>query len=154
MRAGQILARLDPTFAAADLEALKSQVAAYSATVQRLQAEMDNRPFNYTGSDPHLALEAAIYAQRMSEYNFKLENYRQKSDSLSAQVAKARSDIAGYTDRLTVAINLEKMRNDLDKLGVGSKINTLSAQDTRAEMQRNKDWRNRLGMGRNATSRR
>jgi hemolysin D len=31
VHAGQILARLDPTFAAADLEALKSQVAAYSA---------------------------------------------------------------------------------------------------------------------------
>jgi HlyD family secretion protein len=144
---GQILARLDPTFAAADLEALKSQVAAYSATVQRLQAEMDNRPFTYTGSDPHLALEAAIYAQRMSEYNYKLENYRQKADSLSAQVAKSRSDVAGYKDRLAVAVNLEKMRNELDKLGVGSKINTLSAQDTRAEMQRNLDGVEQAGNG-------
>ena len=31
------------------------------------------------------------------------------------------------------------MRNELDRLGVGSKLNTLSAQDTRAEMQRNLD---------------
>ena len=30
----------------------------------------------------------------------------------------------------------EKMRNELDRLGVGSKLNTLQAQDTRAEMQR------------------
>src|SRR5476651_1656222 len=41
VRAGQILARLDPTFAAADLESLKAQVAAYSAQVARLQAEID-----------------------------------------------------------------------------------------------------------------
>src|SRR3984957_14448915 len=48
VHAGQLLARLDPTFAAADLEALKSQVAAYSAQVARMQAEMENRPFTYT----------------------------------------------------------------------------------------------------------
>jgi HlyD family secretion protein len=147
IRSGQVLARLDPTFAAADLEALKSQVAAYSAQVGRMQAEIDNRPFNYTGSDPHLALEAAIYAQRMSEYNFKLEGYRQKADSLSATVAKARSDIAGYQDRLNVAVNLEKMRNELDRLGVGSKLNTLQAQDTRAEMQRFLDFAEQTGNG-------
>jgi hemolysin D len=145
VHAGQILALLDPTFAAADLESLKSQVAAYSAQVGRLQAEMENRAFTYTGSDPHMALEAAIFAQRMSEYNFKLEGYRQKADSLSAQVAKSRSDIVGYRDRLNVAINLEKMRNELDRLGVGSKLNTLSAQDTRAEMQRNLDSVEQVG---------
>jgi hemolysin D len=147
VRAGQILARLDPTFAAADLEALKSQVAAYSAQVARMQAEIDNRPFNYAGSDPHLALEAAIYAQRMSEYNYKLENYRQKADSLSAQIAKSQSDLSGYRDRLSTAVSLERMRNELDKLGVGSKLNTLSAQDTRAEMQRYVDSSIQAGNG-------
>ncbi|MSO99597.1 MAG: HlyD family type I secretion periplasmic adaptor subunit [Acetobacteraceae bacterium] len=147
VRAGQILARLDPTFAAADLEALKSQVAAYSSQTARLQAEMENRPFAYSGSDPHLALEAAIYAQRQAEYNFKLEGYRQKAESLSAQVARSRSDVVGYRDRLNVATNLEKMRMELDRLGVGSKINTLSAMDTRAEMQRNLDSVEQVGYG-------
>ncbi len=147
VHAGQVLARLDPTFAAADLEALKSQVASYSAQVARMQAEVDNRPFNYSGSDPHLALEAAIYAQRLSEYNFKLENYRQKADSLSSQIARTQSDISGYRDRLGTAVSLEKMRSELDKLGVGSRLNTLSAQDTRAEMQRNLDSSIQAGNG-------
>jgi hemolysin D len=147
VHAGDLLARLDPTFAAADLEALKSQVAAYSAQVARMQAEIDNRPFNYSGSDPHLALEAAIFAQRQSEYNFKLESYRQKMDSLSAQIAKAQSDISGYTDRLATATALEKMRTELDRLGVGSKLNTLSAQDTRAEMKRYLDSSVQAGNG-------
>ncbi len=147
VHAGEVLARLDPTFAAADLEALKSQVAAYSAQVARMQAEMENRSFNYTGSDPHLALEAAIFAQRLSEYNYKLEGYRQKADSLSAQVAKSQTDISGYKERLTTAQSLEKMRQELDKLGVGSRLNTLSAQDTRAEMQRYLDSSLQAGNG-------
>jgi HlyD family secretion protein len=144
---GQLLARLDPTFAAADLEALQTQVAAYSAQVSRLQSEMENKPFTYTGSDPHLLLEAAIYLQRESEYNFKLENYRQKADSLSAQVARSQTDISGYKDRLNTALSLEKMRNELDRLGVGSKLNTYAAQDTRAEMQRNLDSSTQAGNG-------
>ena len=147
VRAGQILARLDPTFAVADLEALKGQVAAWSAQVGRLQAEMENRPFTYTGSEPHLALEAAIYAQKIAEYNFKLEGYRQKADSMSAQNARTRSDIAGYQDRLAVAQSLEKMRNELDRMGVGSRLNTLSAMDTRAEMQRNLNSATEAGNG-------
>jgi hemolysin D len=147
VHAGDLLARLDPTFAAADLEALKSQVAAYSAQVARMQAEIENRPFNYSGSDPHLALEAAIFAQRQSEYNFKLEGYRQKMDSLTAQISKAQSDVTGYRDRLKTAESLEKMRNELDRLGVGSKLNTLSAQDTRAEMQRFVDGSVQAGNG-------
>jgi HlyD family secretion protein len=147
VHAGQVLARLDPTFATADLEALKSQVSAYSAQVARMTAEIDNRPFTYSGSDPHLALQAAIYAQRQSEFNDKLENYRQKADSLSAQIAKTQSDLAGYRDRLGTALALEKMRTELDRLGVGSKLNTLSAQDTRAEMQRYVDSSIQAGNG-------
>jgi hemolysin D len=127
---------LDPTFAAADVETLKNQVATYSAQVARMQAEIKGEPFNYAGSDPHLALESANYAHRMAEYNFKLENYRQKLDSLSAQIARSQTDISGYKDRLDSAVALEKMRAELERLGVGNKLNTLSAQDARAEMQR------------------
>jgi len=44
VRAGQILARLDPTFAAADLGALATQVSLLQAQVTRMQAEVDGKP--------------------------------------------------------------------------------------------------------------
>jgi len=137
VRAGQVLARLDPTFAVADLSALAAQVSALQAQVTRLQAEMENRPFSYTGLDANLALQAAIYAQRKAEFDFRLENYRQKADSLSATIARAHSDASGYRDRLNYAASLESMRKELERLQVGSRLNTLAAMDTRAEMQRN-----------------
>jgi HlyD family secretion protein len=137
VHAGQILARLDPTFAAADVSATAAQVSALQAQVARMQAEMQNRPFTYSGLEPNMAFQAAIYAQRQSEYNFKLENYRQKFDSLAATISRARSDEAGYRDRLVYAKSLEQMRQELEHLNVGSKLNTLSAMDSRAEAQRN-----------------
>jgi hemolysin D len=137
VHAGQILARLDPTFAAADMGALVAQVSALQAQVSRMQAEMENRPFTYSGLDPNMAFQAAIYSQRQAEFNFKLENYQQKMDSLSATLARSRSDMATYGDRLAYAKSLETMRLQLEHLNVGSKINTLSAMDSRAEMAGN-----------------
>ena len=137
VHAGQVLARLDPTFAAADLGALAAQVSALQAQVSRLQTELDNRPFAYTGLDPNLALQAAIFAQRKSEFSFKLENYQQKLDSLGSTITRARSDAGSYRDRLVYAKTVEQMRKELEHLNVGSKINTLAAMDTRAEVQRN-----------------
>ena len=134
VHAGQMLARLDPTFAVADMDALAAQVSTLQAQVSRMQAEMENRSFSYSGLDPNMAFQAAIYGQRQSEFNFKLENYRQKIDSLQATLARARADISTYGDRLEYAKTLEGMRVQLEHLNVGSKINTLSAMDTRAEM--------------------
>ncbi|HEX4172422.1 MAG TPA: HlyD family type I secretion periplasmic adaptor subunit [Acetobacteraceae bacterium] len=136
VQAGQVLAQLDPTFAAADVGALAAQVSSLQAQVSRLQAEADGRPFTYAGTDPNLALQAATYAQRQAEYNFKLENYTQKINGLVANIAKANADAAGYRDRLQVASEVEKMRRDLERLQVGSKLNTLAAMDNRAEMDR------------------
>jgi hemolysin D len=137
VRAGQVLAQLDPTFAAADVGALAAQVSSLQAQVSRLQAEADGQPFAYSGIEPNLALQAAIYGQRRAEYNFKLENYTQKINGLVSAIAKANSDSAGYRSRLQVATNVEQMRRDLEKLQVGSKLNTLAAMDNRAEMDRN-----------------
>jgi HlyD family secretion protein len=137
VRPGQVLARLDPTFASADQGALAAQVAAYQAQVSRLQAEADGRPFSYTGTDPDLLLQAAIFGQRKSEYDYKIENYAQKINSLVANISKAKGDVTGYRDRLALAVNVESMRKDLERLQVGSKLNTLAAMDNRAEMERN-----------------
>lgn len=137
VHAGQILARLDPTFAAADLGASVAQVNSLQAQVARMQAEVDNKPFSYTGMDPDMSLQAAIYAQRKSEYEYKLENYQQKADSLVATIARANSDAEGYRHRLAVAQDVEKMRRELEKLQVGSRLNTLAAMDNSAEMSRN-----------------
>ena len=136
VKAGQVLARLDPTFAAADVSALAAQVASLQANVTRLQAEASGKPFLYTGENPDLALQAAIYAQRNAEYNYKLQGYKEKIDSLLAAIQRANADAKGFRDRLAVATEVEQMRRQLEKLQVGSKLNTLAAMDNRAEMQR------------------
>ena len=74
-------------------------------------------------------------ARPSTEYT--LENYKQQVDGLVALIARSESDAVGYRERLVVAQNLENMRKDLQRLQVGSRLNTLAAEDNRAEMARN-----------------
>src|ERR1700712_1829976 len=110
VHAGQILARLDPTFATADMGALVAQVSTLQAQVSRMQAAIENRSFSYSGTARKMAFQPSIDGQRQAEFNYKLENYQQKIDSLSAPIARASADIVNYGERLGYARMLEKMR--------------------------------------------
>jgi len=137
VRSGDVLARLDPTFAAADVGALQAQISSLEAAVSRMQAEVEERPFQYSGLDPSLSLQAAIYAQRESERRSKLEYYRQKIDGLTSTVARSATDATAFRERLLVAKDLEAMRKKLEALQVGSRYNSLIATDSRLEIERN-----------------
>ena len=133
---GQLLARLDPTFAAADEQALKAQVASLSATVARLHAEATGQAYTPADASPVAVLQSAIFMQREAERGFKLENYSQKIDGLRSQIQHGMADVTGYQSRLAVASELEDKRVQLEKLQVGSQINRLQATDNRMEIAR------------------
>ncbi len=137
VHAGDLLARLDPTFANADLKALEQQVASYQAQVDRDKAETEGKPFVAKKNDPASQLQAALYAQNMAERNFKLENYRQKINSLEQQIARDLATSAYYHQRLQVADQLKGMRLQLQHMLVGSKLESLLAIDNALEIQRN-----------------
>ena len=136
---GQILARLDPTFATADLGALQAQVASLQAEVARLGAEAAGVDFHPTDGSPMAALQGALFLQHAAERSFKNENYNQKINSLQAQIQRAVSDVNGYTERLKVAAEVEQKRLELEHLEVGSKLNRLAATDSRLEVKRGLD---------------
>jgi hemolysin D len=136
VRAGQVLARLDPTFAAADLSTLEAQARSLEAELARLQAEAQGVPFEYTGLDVDMSMQEAIYGHRKAEFNAKIEGYAQRLDEISAMISRAQSDADGYQKRLDVAQSVENMRSALEANQVGSRLSTLVATDSRAEMAR------------------
>jgi hemolysin D len=136
VQAGDLLARLDPTFSAADVDALQVQVSSMQAEVSRLQAELDGKPFEYAGSDPWMSLQAALYAQRDSERRLKLEYYRQKIDGLKSTASRAAADAVAFRERLAVAQAVEQMRKELEQRQTGSRLNLLASIDNRLEIER------------------
>ena len=132
VRKGELLARLDPTFTAADAGALESSVASLQAEVDRLQAEGDGKPYVGDGTPPS-QLQALIYLQRRSEYTFKIEGYRQKIDGFQVKVAQAQGDVTSLTERLGLAKIVLDKRRELERLQVGSALNRLQAEDAYAD---------------------
>src|ERR1700730_2107217 len=106
------------------------------AEVARIQAEAENKPFDYSGLDPDMALQGAIYAHRRAEFTAKVEGYARKFDELAAVISRSQFDAAGYRDRLGLAQTVEQMRSQLESRQVGSKLSTLAAMDSRTEMAR------------------
>jgi HlyD family type I secretion membrane fusion protein len=137
VRAGQVLARLDPTFSAADVGALEVQVRSFQAEVDRLSAEASDQPYRPSTSDAAAAVQAAIYGQRQAQYRSQIESYTQRINSLQEQLTRAQADMKAFSGRLEIATDIESRRRELERLQVGSLMNRLSAQDQRIEMERN-----------------
>ena len=135
VHAGQTLATLDPTFVAADAGSIDKQVASLQAEVDRLTAEANGQAYVGDGSSAGV-LQAMLFAQRHAEQAAKLESYRQRIEGARSKIAQTVTDIVSYTEQYHVAETKEGMRQQLERLQVGSKFNTLDAGAQRAEVHR------------------
>src|SRR4051794_40066519 len=73
---GETLATLDPTFSQADLDQLRTRVAAFDATINRLKAELGDYEFVVGDSgNPDEVLQGKMFQQRRTFYQTHLRNY-------------------------------------------------------------------------------
>ena len=105
--------------------------------MERRQAEAAGVDYRPSTHDTPSQVQQAIFAQRKAEHTFKVESYRQQISGLKSALDKAEGDIALYSDRLKVASTVEGKRQELARLGWGSQLNVLSAQETRLDLQLN-----------------
>jgi HlyD family secretion protein len=141
VKAGQVLATLDPTFAAADVKQLKQQVAGLRAQIARDDAQLNNHAFELPQeSDPDAAKSAAVqkdyYNQQVAQYKAQVASFDAKISNTQATIQKYQSDAARYGQREQIAKQIEDMRAILAAHGTGSQLNLLTSQDSRIEMLR------------------
>ena len=108
VRAGELLARLDPTFSAADVSALQAQVKSFQAEVDRLTAEASGTPYQPTSADTSTVLQVAMYGQRQAQYRYQMESYNQKLSGLQAQITRAEHDVEAFGQRHRIASVLDR----------------------------------------------
>src|ERR1700722_2971330 len=136
VRAGQVLAQLDPTFSEADVGALKNDVQSFQAEVGRLTAEASDQPYRPT-SDSAAAVQASIYGERQAQHRSQIESYTQRINSLKEQLVRAQDDIKAFAEQRDSAAATGSGGRELERLQVGSLMSRLVAQDQRVEMERN-----------------
>ena len=77
-----------------------------------------------------------MYLQRKAALDAQMDEFQQKIASLQQAAQRAESDMAGFKQRLAIATDVAAMRRQLEDLKVGSRLNTLSAEDTRLDLAR------------------
>lgn len=143
--AGDVLATLDPTFATADVGALKLQIASLDAQIGRCEAELANRPYDPPESpDPAVAryvlLQKSFNQQRKAQFDAQVRSYNEQIAQVTATIAKLQNNRARYTDRAKLAKEVEQMRATLAAAQVGSRLNLLAATDQKTELLRNLEF--------------
>jgi HlyD family secretion protein len=144
VRRGQLLATLDPTFAAADVSAAASQIASLEAQISRAEAELARRDFDpplATGPEAaYTVLQRAYYVQRKAQFEAQLRAYDEQIAQNRATIRKLKDDLAHYDDRVKISQEIEGMRASLAASQVGSRLNLLTATDQRLEILRTQDF--------------
>lgn len=134
VKKGDILAELDSTFPEQDRKSTEAQAASLKAQVDRLKAELANKPYFSDGSQ-YSQLEEIAYIQRRQQFTTQVAQYDAQVKSLQAKVDQAKHDIQFNKERLDGLEKVEDMRKDLEKFQVGSRLNTLAAIDQRLQVQ-------------------
>ncbi|MBW6397558.1 HlyD family type I secretion periplasmic adaptor subunit [Roseomonas sp. HJA6] len=136
VRAGATLATLDPTFAAADLASLQVRLAARSALVARLEAELEDRDYTPGPSaDAEQRLQAASFAQRHAFRQARLAEFDARISSTEASIATSHRDQEVLAARLEVLRELEAMRAQLLATQIGSRVLLLETRNNRLELE-------------------
>ena len=133
---GQLLAQLDPTLTTADSTAALDQVDRYATEIDRLTAENRQVAYRPRQLTPGALVQEGIFAQRASAREAELRYYRGQIDAQRALQAQADADIRQYAKETGVAVDVEKMRVQLEHDQVGSRIDTLTAVNARLEAER------------------
>ncbi len=145
VKAGDVLATLDPTFASADVDALRLQLANYDAQISRAEAELAGRAYTAPPAADAAAarygeLQNALFAQRKSQYDEQIRGYNSQIAQYKATLAKLKNNESRYADRMALAKEVEQMRATLAAAQVGSRLNLLAATDQKTELLRNLEF--------------
>lgn len=144
VKPGQLLATLDSTFTAADVQQYKLQIASLETQMMRDQAELNGSTLAYPNNgDPeyksYADLQTALFNQRAAQYQAQDASYGAKIEQTKATIQKLQKDDERYNQREQIAQKIEDMRSSLAQSGSGSKLNLYISQDSRLELLRQVD---------------
>ncbi len=139
VRAGQVLATLDPTFTESDVGQLAVRMQMLDAQIARIEAELAGKQYEPSASlSPEVALaQSGLWRSRQAHFQSQTQSYDERIARATAQVASNRRQAQFFTDQLKSYREIENIRGTLAANQTGSKLNALAATAGRLEVERN-----------------
>lgn len=128
VQAGDVLATLDPTFPEADLAALRSQLETLDASLARLTAERNGKPFSIDGQETNqpLMMQYQAYLERKNEYRAKMNEFVSEARKLDVQSKNNEAEIEVAKKDYATYKSLEEKYEALHEKGRVSAVDLLS----------------------------
>jgi HlyD family type I secretion membrane fusion protein len=134
VKKGDVLATLDPTFAAADLTQLKQQVASLEAMVRRQEAEEAGQAFVAKDGSPYETLQANLFTQRKTDYDASVASFDEKIHGTETAIDGLRHAIDSGKAHSHIADQIEDMQKTLEAKGYASTLSRLTATGQRIDL--------------------
>ncbi len=141
---GQILVSFDPAFAQADVVAMKHKVAALSAQVGRIEAQLNGGQFSAApGDDSERQTQAQIFAQEKANYAAEMAQRDSRVAALDAQIHASNSSIEALKNQLNMANQVVSIYQRLLDQKAGAPLDVMKAQSSAIDV----DMRLKNAMG-------
>ena len=127
VRKGQVVARLDPTFVAADAASLTVQKASLDAEIERIEAELSGQSYA-KGSGPERQHQAALLAEHQAENDAGLRSLDQQVQKTTAMLATNAGRQAALVSRIAILQTIEDIRSKLFEKSYVSRVQLLEAK--------------------------
>ncbi|PSJ48042.1 HlyD family type I secretion periplasmic adaptor subunit [Zobellella endophytica] len=137
VKAGTVLATLDPTFAVADAAQLGLREQGLLFQLERLDAELAGREPELSMEDGIMAgVQAALYEERKAAFAARLNQLEQTIVQLTASLTTNEQDQQVLSSRMESLRQLETMHSDLATRQFGSRALILETRERRLEVER------------------
>lgn len=134
VRAGQVLALLDTTFADADTATLEAQRRSLAAQAARIGAELAGEAAP-VATAPDEIVQAVLRSQREAVREARLRFYDEDIAGVTASIRSLEEAAGLRAQQVGIARDVEVMRADLAERQVGSRLNLLSARSQRIQAE-------------------
>ncbi len=137
VKAGDILARLDPTFSGADVAMLGQRMTTLEAEIARLRAELHGEAYRPKSEDPVETLQTRLWEARQAQLRALDLGFEEKIAGAVSTRERAEKELTFYSERLGLIREVETMRTTLQERQTGSRLSTIIASDQRVDIERN-----------------
>jgi HlyD family secretion protein len=127
VKAGDVLATLDPTFALADRDELVAKLRNLSATYDRLDAELAGRAYDPNNPTADELTQRDVFRKRQAEYAAKLGAAERTTEQYKADLATHKTEVKGLQEQIRLASQAEDMYQQLVAKDLTSKLKLIDA---------------------------
>jgi membrane fusion protein, hemolysin D len=127
VKAGEVLATLDPTFSLADMGELTAKLRNLSATYDRLDAELAGHAYDPADPNADELTQRDVFRKRRAEYAAKLGAAERKTEQYKADLATHKTEVKNLQEQIRLASQAEDIYQQLVAKDLTSKLKLIDA---------------------------